>query len=156
MRSDQRIDCAAEREMPMDLGFGEAAVAVMRDALARAAHVEPGTIVRTVVTFHTRAAGEPVAPESVWERHRPIEGRFFPERALERGREGRVVLMCTIQADRTVDCTVLNETPAGFGFGDTAMRLKGAMRVTEAAFGLPGLAAGDRLRQVMNFNISGQ
>ena len=66
------------------------------------------------------------------------------------------MLICTIQADRTVDCAVLNETPSGFGFGESAVHLNEAMRVTEGAFGRPGLTAGDRLRQVVNFNISGQ
>lgn len=154
VRSDRRIDCAAERETPAGLGFGQAAVVVMQDALAHAANVEPATIVRSVVTFNTRAPGEPIQLEPEWERHQPVEGRFFPQRALERGQEGRVLLICTIQADRTVDCTALEETPSGFGFGATAVRIKEAMRVTEAAFGLPGLTVGDRRRQMVTFSIS--
>jgi protein TonB len=50
--------------------------------------------------------------------------RYYPRRALERGKQGRVELRCSVNAaGRLVACLVLNEEPGGWGFGDTSIRL---------------------------------
>lgn len=53
--------------------------------------------------------------------------QLFPRDALMQGISGRVVLSCGANLDgRLTDCQVQEETTAGFGFADAALR--GAMR----------------------------
>lgn len=47
----------------------------------------------------------------------------YPRRALEAGREGRVVLECYANVDGSLACAVAEETPRGFGFGNAALRV---------------------------------
>jgi TonB family protein len=152
VRSNSSVDCAAERDAPIDLGFADAAVAVMEDALLRsAARIQPGMILRSVVTFHMREPGERIQLQSEWEMRRRPREAFYPQEALTHERQGSAILACVIQEDRTVDCSVLSETPAEFGFGLAAVRLRESMQVTEEAFGQPGLSAGDRIRTPITF-----
>jgi protein TonB len=50
--------------------------------------------------------------------------QLYPRRALEREQTGRAVIACTVTAaGRLRGCTVADETPAGAGFGDAALKL---------------------------------
>jgi periplasmic protein TonB len=49
--------------------------------------------------------------------------RYYPPRALEREKGGRVVLACVVSATGSIDCTVANETPEGWGFADAALKM---------------------------------
>ncbi|HWA22473.1 MAG TPA: energy transducer TonB [Caulobacterales bacterium] len=49
--------------------------------------------------------------------------RYYPPRAMEREKEGRVVLNCSVNADGTINCRVSSETPDGWGFGDAALQI---------------------------------
>src|SRR5688572_428128 len=51
---------------------------------------------------------------------------LYPERALERGREGEARLHCIVQAGGTLDCERLSETPGGFG--PAALRVARTLR----------------------------
>ena len=51
---------------------------------------------------------------------------LYPERALERGREGEARLHCVVQAGGTLDCERLSETPGGFG--PAALRVARTLR----------------------------
>jgi hypothetical protein len=53
----------------------------------------------------------------------------FPETARGTGIAGRVMLSCTIRDDATLGCTVDNEAPPGYGFGDAALTLSTKLRV---------------------------
>ncbi len=76
--------------------------------------------------------------------------RYFPERALERGITGRVVLDCTVGADGRVGCSVASEDPAGWGFGDASLRAARHFRVAPATS--DGRAtSGGRLRVPMTW-----
>jgi protein TonB len=56
--------------------------------------------------------------------------RFYPSRAREREEEGRVVLRCSVNASGAlVDCQVVSETPANWGFGDASLRIAREFRV---------------------------
>ncbi|MBL8544952.1 MAG: TonB family protein [Hyphomonadaceae bacterium] len=50
---------------------------------------------------------------------------LYPERALERGREGEARLRCTVQGDGALDCARVEETP---GFGPAALRVARTLR----------------------------
>lgn len=60
--------------------------------------------------------------------------KFYPEKALDIGKEGGAVLECTVKKDRSlVNCTVASETPEGFGFGDAALKLSTLFRMKSKA-----------------------
>jgi len=40
---------------------------------------------------------------------------LYPERALERGREGQAQLHCTVEERGRLDCAPVSATPGGFG-----------------------------------------
>jgi TonB family protein len=71
-------------------------------------------------------------------RRRPIWARtpdprrlaaLYPDRALERGREGEASLQCIIEAGGRLDCERVSETPGGFGAA--AMRVARRFRHAE-------------------------
>ncbi len=75
----------------------------------------------------------PVLTPDEWVRRPPLE---YPERALARDvRRGLVVLDCRFEQAAAVDCTVVEETPEGFGFAASALR---AVRRGVAAEGVEG------------------
>ncbi len=56
-------------------------------------------------------------PRPIWDRT-PSSRRLsalYPERALERGREGEARLHCTVIEGGALDCARVSETPGGFG-----------------------------------------
>lgn len=50
-------------------------------------------------------------------------GRYYPARAIRVNREGAVELNCLVGTDGRLACTVLSETPAGYGFGEAALAI---------------------------------
>ena len=59
--------------------------------------------------------------------------RFYPPRALSRGRSGDVVLDCVVTDTATLaTCQVLYEAPTRFGFGDAAVRIACHFRLEPA------------------------
>jgi protein TonB len=50
--------------------------------------------------------------------------RYYPPRAIDRELSGAASIRCTVNARGEVGgCSVLNETPAGLGFGEAALKL---------------------------------
>lgn len=75
----------------------------------------------------------PLLAPSEWVRQPPLE---YPERAQARDvRRGFVVLDCRFEQAVAVECAVVEESPAGFGFGASALR---AVRRGVAAEGVEG------------------
>lgn len=54
---------------------------------------------------------------------------MYPERALERGREGEARLACVVQEAGALDCERVSETPGGFG--NAALRVARTFRHTD-------------------------
>ena len=52
---------------------------------------------------------------------------FYPDRALQRGREGEARLHCIVQNGGALDCDKISETPGG-GFGNAALRVSRSLR----------------------------
>ena len=86
--------------------------------------------------------------------------RYFPERALDLGMEGRAAIICTVgESGALRKCSIASESPADFGFGAAAMKLAqfieinsttssgqstaGARVTIPIAFSLDGLKPGD-------------
>lgn len=55
--------------------------------------------------------------------------RFYPSRALEREQEGRVRLACIVDAEGRLSCTVVDEDPSGWGFGNAAIQISRQFRM---------------------------
>lgn len=55
--------------------------------------------------------------------------RAFPQRALDAGQSGRVTLDCTASGSGALDCSVGNELPRGYGFGNAALELSRQFRL---------------------------
>lgn len=53
---------------------------------------------------------------------------LYPQRALDRGREGEASLQCTVQENGRLDCVPVSETPARAGFGTAAVRVARTFR----------------------------
>lgn len=82
--------------------------------------------------------GELVPPGPVeitmprWERRPSDLTRFYPQRALTHGVEGEVLLDCLVRVSGLLDCRVVSESPAGWGFAAAAGRIAGAHRMIPA------------------------
>ena len=60
--------------------------------------------------------------------------KFYPDKALEVGKEGGATLRCAVTKARTLaNCTVASESPDGFGFGDAALQLSKLFRLKSGA-----------------------
>ncbi|MGD9813950.1 MAG: TonB family protein [Hyphomonadaceae bacterium] len=77
--------------------------------------------------------GAPVSAQTWVERPAAEDfERYYPAWALWFGVEGRVRLQCVVGAGgEMTDCRVLEETPAGWGFGAAALRLTQHFRASE-------------------------
>ncbi|HYD72861.1 MAG TPA: TonB family protein [Candidatus Binatia bacterium] len=100
----------------------------------------------------------PIAPTGPVEVTRPhwLEqprnlARYYPRRALERSIEGDVVLNCLVRVSGLLDCAVVSENPAGWGFSQAALRISGAYRMTPATRG--GVAVEGRYTMRVPFRI---
>lgn len=76
---------------------------------------------------------DPVIRSPNWVK-RPGAGelaRFYPERALRLGLDGRATIGCAVTANGALTgCQVLSETPADVGFGEAAMKLARFFRMS--------------------------
>ncbi|MGA0546738.1 hypothetical protein ACO2Q1_15810 [Brevundimonas sp. VNH65] len=90
-------------------------------------------ILAAVIAVASQTASEPPVE---WARRPPIE---YPARALSRDvRRGHVRLSCRFEASIATECTIVEETPQGEGFGPEALR---AVRRGVAAPGTEGVRA---------------
>jgi TonB family protein len=86
-----------------------------------------------------------------WVRQPRDLARYYPERALRREVEGRVVLDCSVSVRGVLDCAVVSETPANWGFGEAALRISGDYQMVPATRG--GVPVEARHRMVVPFEI---
>ncbi len=78
------------------------------------------------------AAPAPPRGAPVWLRRPTGEdlARYFPDIAVEAGVGGRAVISCRAMATgELAQCEVVSETPAGFRFGEAALRLAPLFRL---------------------------
>jgi len=80
--------------------------------------------------------------------------RYYPTRAVERDREGRVTLNCTVNADGTIACIVADESPQGWGFGEAAIQIsKFFMMAPQTINGAP--TSGGKISVPITFKLGG-
>jgi protein TonB len=59
--------------------------------------------------------------------------KYYPSRALEREKTGKVRLRCKVTANGSLTgCQVLNEDPPNWGFGDASMKITREFSVNPA------------------------
>jgi protein TonB len=74
----------------------------------------------------------------------------YPYSALQRGINGHATMECSIKADGTLDlCHVIEEAPAGQGFGDATLRLKSKFRMADD----DGIAPGAKIVIPIGWNV---
>jgi TonB family protein len=159
VRSDRRVDCEAEREAPEASEFGTRAAELVRDvARQHADQLQPGAAFRVAVDFAVHERGRGPADRSRWQFSELPSGELFarayPSNAADRNTDGAVDMACEIKADRRFNCVVIEECPAGAGFGVAGLQVSAAFELSQAAFGQPGFAVGDRVRRVIRFQIN--
>ena len=130
--SDGRLnDCQVILETPTGRGFGDAAKSLAPDFQLKVAGYpvsKDGVRQVTVpITFYAPGA-EKIDPitKPVWTRwiDRDAERNLLPQKAIEAGaRSGTAAVDCILDhVGRLTQCQPITETPAGLGFGETAMR----------------------------------
>lgn len=81
--------------------------------------------------------------------------RYYPQRALDVGMDGRAVIICTVSSSGALrNCSVASEIPAGFDFGAAALKLTQFMEIgPNAPSGQP--TAGARITIPLAFTTDG-
>jgi protein TonB len=59
-------------------------------------------------------------------------GVYYPRQALRREREGAVDLDCLVTTTGLLQCRIVSETPANWGFGEAALRIAADHRMVPA------------------------
>ena len=127
---------AAEDDVASPASETAAPPARRRTASAPTEEVPEATIGVTPINVTTEGYDASESPDlvvtaarrPVWERT-PTARRLsalYPERALERGREGEARLHCTVLDGGALDCAKTSETPGGFG--NAALRVARTLR----------------------------
>jgi periplasmic protein TonB len=90
---------------------------------------EPGPAI-----FAAPAPPPPMIVSPTWVR-RPSGAdlaRFYPQRAIERGKSGLVTLDCLVRTTGTLACAVASEDPPNWGFGAAALNLSRSYQMVPA------------------------
>ena len=86
-----------------------------------------------------------------WLRQPRDLARYYPARALARGETGSVLLNCRVDVGGALHCSVVSETPEGWGFGDAALRIAQDYRMVPAM--RDGVAVEGRYRMRVPFEM---
>ncbi|USQ94233.1 energy transducer TonB [Caulobacter sp. RL271] len=94
--------------------------------------VKPGSSpANCPVTCPVPGSVDPGSDEQIWARRPSTEDfqRNYPDRAQRMEISGRAVLSCMLdERGLLTNCAVVEETPAGYGFGEAALRLSRLFR----------------------------
>lgn len=80
--------------------------------------------------------------------------RHYPRKAFDKGVSGAAALCCVPREDGSVACKSIVDVPAGFGFGDAAVRISHVFRMS-ASDAQTWRERGELLRLGINFRIDG-
>lgn len=95
--------------------------------------------------------GPPEITNPHWLRRPRDLGIYYPRRAQERGVTGSVVLDCLVSSAGRLDCGVVSETPANWGFGEAALAISRDHRMAPATQN--GVAVQGRYRMRVPFEV---
>lgn len=152
-------ESAAADDVTAEPAAEEPSAAPARRAPARSAAAAPvpqATIGVTPANAAPYDSDEIVVPaprRPIWA-HTPSARRLsamYPQRALDRGRDGEASLACVVQNGGVLDCDRVSETPGGFG--NAALRVARAYRhSTQLADGSSAVGTPVNLRVVFRIN----
>jgi protein TonB len=91
-------------------------------------------------------AQPPIVSEPRWTRRPRDLARFYPARARSLGIEGEVTLDCMVSMQGALGCVVARESPPGWGFGDSALRIAREHRMVPAQRDVQPIEARYRMR----------
>jgi TonB family protein len=136
---DLTADTASDDSAPASAASSERRSSASRRTTTASADTVPE---ETIGIMPVNASGDELAttannddivvtapPRPIWDRT-PSARRlsaFYPDRALQRGREGEARLHCTVLDGGALDCAKVSETPGG-GFGNAALRVSRSLR----------------------------
>ena len=155
-------NCHSTSEHPSGHGFAKAALGLVKDFRVTGDAAPKGVRdLRVQVPFDFRdpnqgaPPAEIVAPEWLVAPDSKMAGKLFPPEAAKAGfKTGIATLACAVTHEgRLVDCTVAGESPAGLGFGRSALAVAAVMVMNPwTAQGLP--VDGARLRLPIRLNLA--
>jgi TonB family protein len=138
--------CVVASETPTGAGFGDAALAIARLSPEQASVNVPQAEVDQPhpITFAFRQRPVSIEPNVLlpqviqppaWVGFDPkAKARFYPKAAAEHQISGLAILDCGVDAQgRVVDCAIASETPAGWDFGETALRMSHLFKMNPKA-----------------------
>jgi TonB family protein len=156
--------CEVIAEEPQGQGFGRAAkdlTALFRADPGQAKQSDlSGLLVQLPVTFAAQmlSSEKPVIGKPRWVQLPSAEevGDAYPDAARKASIwTGRAALACLVQSDGKVACSLDSEAPAGYGFGEAAMRIAPHFRLaTWTTEGLP--VVGGKVRIPIRFEAPEQ
>lgn len=95
--------------------------------------------------------GPPVITNPQWLRRPRDLARYYPPRPLARNISGQVVLDCLVNTNGALNCSVVSETPANWGFAAAALRISRDYRMAPAM--RDGQAVEARYRMRVPFEV---
>ena len=122
--------CVIISETPEGYGFGQSAVRIVqRGRLVPSADGQPYEGFHITVPFNL-GTEEPVDTEATpayratWKSAPRPRARDFPSKASDAGVSGTASITCTTSPEGIPQgCFIASETPAGYGFGEAALRI---------------------------------
>ena len=112
---------------------------------------QPPRIFEAGPIFTPGPTGPALITNPRWLRQPRDLARYYPSRALSRNITGQVVLDCLVDANGALNCSVVSETPANWGFGDAARRIASDYRMVPAM--RDGQAVEGRYRMRVPFEV---
>lgn len=152
VEADGRLSgCKADGDWPTGVGYDKAALELSQYYRLDRAKSALGTPDRVRFQVALRSSGI-TGPDWIARPTASDVSQVFPSRAIRLGRSGSVVIECTVNTRGLFEaCSVLSETPAGYGFGSAALSLAPLFKMRPSAKdGVP--LGGARIRAPINFN----
>jgi hypothetical protein len=165
VRVDGRLDCRVDSETPPGWGFGEAALGIsrfyaMRPAMRDGVPVEARYTLRMPFSMEGEEEADPGLPfleRPLWEAAPSLEKvEELRPQALPPGARARGVLACMVKPDRTLDCTVVRDTPVGRGVGAAALAVAQHFRIAASDSALAARYRSRRFVLPINFGFPRQ
>lgn len=120
-----------------------------------AAVADPPPQTTTIATTVPFDFGPPVGPQEItnprWLRRPQNLASYYPRRAVARNIAGQVMLDCLVDTNGALNCSVILETPANWGFGEAALRIARDHRMVPAT--RDGQAVQGRYRMRVPFEL---
>lgn len=93
----------------------------------------PPTMTELPTLIGAADPGPPVISDPRWVQRPRDLARYYPRRAVQMNMQGQALLDCIVETTGALRCTVVSETPEGWGFGQAALRIARDYRMVPAS-----------------------